>query len=57
MVGGVCVGGGGGCCREAHVVDQMLLTTNEGAARFVKVCVRTICIPQVSVVTGVRVGG
>lgn len=32
---------------EAGVVDQVLLTTNEGGARFVKVRVRTICIPQV----------
>lgn len=32
---------------EAGVVDQVLLTTNEAGARFVKVRVRTICIPQV----------
>lgn len=29
------------------IVLQVLLTTNEGGARFVKVRVRTICIPQV----------
>jgi hypothetical protein len=29
------------------ILVQVLLTTNEGGARFVKVRVRTICIPQV----------
>jgi hypothetical protein len=29
------------------VVDQVLLTTNESGQTFVKVRVRTICIPQV----------
>eukprot|EP00879_Flechtneria_rotunda_P010808 GHRR01011294.1.p1 GENE.GHRR01011294.1~~GHRR01011294.1.p1 ORF type:complete len:1068 (+),score=370.65 GHRR01011294.1:1153-4356(+) len=32
---------------EAGVVDQVLLTTNESGLTFVKVRVRTICIPQV----------
>jgi DNA-directed RNA polymerase II subunit RPB2 len=32
---------------EAGVVDQVLLTTNEGGQAFVKVRVRSICIPQV----------
>jgi hypothetical protein len=34
---------------EAGVVDQVLLTTNEGGQAFVKVRVRSICIPQVGV--------
>jgi hypothetical protein len=33
---------------EAGVVDQVLLTTNEAGQAFVKVRVRSICIPQVS---------
>jgi DNA-directed RNA polymerase II subunit RPB2 len=32
---------------EAGVVDQVLLTQNEQGQSFVKVRVRTICIPQV----------
>lgn len=32
---------------EAGVVDQVLLTTSEGGQTFVKVRVRSICIPQV----------
>jgi DNA-directed RNA polymerase II subunit RPB2 len=41
---------------EAGVVDQVLLTQNEQGQSFVKVRVRTICIPQVSVGVGVRRG-
>ena len=32
---------------EAGVVDQVLLTTSEAGQTFVKVRVRSICIPQV----------
>jgi DNA-directed RNA polymerase II subunit RPB2 len=32
---------------EAGVVDQVLLTSNEQGQSFVKIRVRTICIPQV----------
>lgn len=32
---------------EAGLVDQVLLTTNETGQTFVKVRVRSICIPQV----------
>uniref|UniRef100_A0A7S0WZH0 DNA-directed RNA polymerase subunit beta n=1 Tax=Chlamydomonas leiostraca TaxID=1034604 RepID=A0A7S0WZH0_9CHLO len=32
---------------ESGVIDQVMLTTNDSGQRFVKVRVRTICIPQV----------
>jgi hypothetical protein len=46
------------CCVVLPPVfcHQVLLTTNEQGARFVKVRVRTICIPQVST-AGRQAGG